>query len=289
MIRYLLVAIMFQVCMNPVFASVNSERYDRVVAAYDFESENEFARDIGPREIHAGLFRGAFKSEESKFGNKSLAFERSGGFQASKDSFLSIFSEASIAFWIKTPEQPFEILIAFGGYDGGENRGITSVSLQKDSKIEITQIGEGTREFKQYETEIETMDNKWHHIVFILDHNRYRLFYDGVQRLDEVALYESPYSDIGEWIGFETPRVIPVYIGYVGNRTFVSIELSPDYYKIEDQILFDDLVFYEEPFSPTDVQELYKNGLKKFLEVMPVDPQAKIATTWGAIKSIGKN
>ena len=69
------------VFVNFAIASENLQRFDRVIVAYDFENDIAIgAEDIGPRNIHAGFSRGAFKSDESKFGNKSLAFERSGHF-----------------------------------------------------------------------------------------------------------------------------------------------------------------------------------------------------------------
>lgn len=269
--------------INFAIASENLQRFDRVIAAYDFENDIAIgALDIGPRNIQAGFFRGAFKSDELKFGNKSLAFERSGHFSAREDSFLSVFSEASISFWIKTPEQPIDILVAMGAYNGFENEGITSIRVLRDNGgIRITQIGHGTRSAEGYNIEdVKVMDSKWHHLVFTLDHNKYTFFFDSKNVFNENAMYEAIIS----WNPI-TRENVPVYIGYVGDRTTISIELVPDYYKINGMILFDDLVFYEEAFSATDIQELYKNGLKNFLEVMPVDPQEKVATTWAEIKS----
>ena len=271
--------------VNLATASENLQRFDRIIAAYDFETVRDFgAVDIGSRDIHAGFFRGAFKSDESKFGDKSLAFERSGHFSVRKDSFLSVFSEASISFWIKTPEQPIDILVAMGAYNGFENEGITSIRVLRDNGgIRITQIGHGTRSAERYNIEdVNVMDSKWHHLVFTIDHNRYNFFFDSRNVFSENAMYERIIFPITTPI---TKENVPVYIGYVGDRTSISIELVPDVYKINGMILFDDLVFYEEAFSATDIQELYKNGLKNFLEVMPVDPQEKVATTWAEIKS----
>ena len=271
--------------INFAIASENLQRFDRVIAAYDFEGDIAIgAVDIGPRNIHAGFSRGAFKSDESKFGDKSLTFERSGHFSTREDSFLSVFSEASISFWIKTPEQPIDILVAMGAYNGFENEGITSIRVLRDNGgIRITQIGHGTRSAERYNIEdVNVMDSKWHHLVFTLDHNKYNFFLDSKNVFSENAMYERIIFPITTPI---TKENVPVYIGYVGDRTTISIELVPDYYKINGMILFDDLVFYEEAFSATDIQELYKNGLKNFLEVMPVDPQEKVATTWADIKS----
>ena len=271
------------VFVNFAIASENLQRFDRVIAAYDFENDIAIgAEDIGPRNIHAGFSRGAFKSDESKFGNKSLAFERSGHFGASADSFLSVFSEASISFWIKTSEQPLSILVAMGAYNGFENEGITSIKVLSENRgIEITQIGNGTKRIEQYKIEgINASDNKWHHLVFTLDENKYSFFFDSRNVFSENAMYENiiSFSPI-------TRENIPVYIGYVGDKTSISIELTPDFRKINDIIFFDDLVFYEEAFSATDIQELYNNGLKNFLEVMPVNPQEEVTMTWGEIKS----
>ena len=42
--------------------------------------------------------------------------------------------------------------------------------------------------------------------------------------------------------------------------------------------------FFETGFSLYEVSGLYHQGLTTFLNTMPVDPQAKAATTWGALK-----
>ena len=271
------------VFVNFAIASENLQRFDRVIVAYDFENDIAIgAEDIGPRNIHAGFSRGAFKSDESKFGNKSLAFERSGHFGVSEDSFLSVFSEASISLWIKTPEQPLSILVAMAAYNGFENEGVTAIKVLSENRgVEIIQIGNGVKDSERYEIEgINANDNKWHHLVFTLDENKYSFFFDSRNVFSENAMYESIVS----WNPI-TRENIPVYIGYVGDKTSISIELTPDFRKINDIIFFDDLVFYEEAFSATDIQELYNNGLKNFLEVMPVNPQEEVTMTWGEIKS----
>ena len=284
------------VFVNFAIASENLQRFDRVIAAYDFENDIAIgAEDIGPRNIHAGFSRGAFKSDESKFGNKSLAFERSGHFGVSENSFLSIFNEFSIAFWIKTPVQDCDIGVGLSAKDGFETKGITFVNIESEGysyktgiidaggisahhsggknvhRIEVTEIKE----------DINMMDNRWHHIVFTLDQIQYVITIDGKIIFRKVPEQWKRHTE-PNWKGEEK---VPAYIGYVGDKTVISIELAPDNKKINGQIFFDDVIFYEEAFSATDIQELYNNGLKDFLEVMPVDPQGKVATTWGEIKS----
>ena len=282
--------------VNFAIASENLQRYDRVIAAYEFEEagRSDLGFDIGPRRILGYLSRGAFFSDESKFGNKSLAFERSGIFQASENSFLSIFNEFSIAFWIKTPVQDCDILIGLLAKDGLETKGVTSVRIESEGYSYETGIidaggisarhsdGKNTHRIEVTDIkDVNMMDNTWHHIVFTLDKIQYVITIDG-----EIIFSELP----DQWTKFTEPNwkgeeEVPTYIGYVGNETVISIELSPDNKKINGQIFFDDIVFYEEAFSATDIQELYKNGLKNFLEVMPVEPQKKAATTWAEVKS----
>ena len=281
--------------VNFAIASENLQRFDRVIAAYDFENDIAIgAVDIGPRNINAGFSRGAFKSDESKFGNKSLAFERSGHFGVSEDSFLSVFNEFSIAFWIKTPVQDCDILIGLLAKDGLETKGITTVSIEsegysyKTGIIDAGGISSHHSDGKNVHTikvtdikDVNMMDNRWHHIVFTLDKIQYVITIDGKIIFMNVPEQWKKYTE-PNWKGEEK---VPAYIGYVGNKTVISIELSPDNKKINGQIFFDDVIFYEEAFSATDIQELYKNGLKNFLEVMSVNPQEKVATTWGEIKS----
>ena len=53
----------------------------------------------------------------------------------------------------------------------------------------------------------------------------------------------------------------------------------------DQNTLVDEVGFFETGFSAYEIEGLYKDGLETFLEVMPVESQGKLATTWGGLKS----
>ena len=52
----------------------------------------------------------------------------------SEDSFLSVFSEASISLWIKTPRTTISILVAMAAYNGFENEGVTAIKVLSENR-----------------------------------------------------------------------------------------------------------------------------------------------------------
>ena len=54
---------------------------------------------------------------------------------------------------------------------------------------------------------------------------------------------------------------------------------------IRGNAIIDNLGFFETGFSPYEIKALYQNGLHNFMEVMPVSPRNRLATTWGEIES----
>lgn len=73
-------------------------------------------------------------------------------------------------------------------------------------------------------------------------------------------------------------------MGFIGDETLIRIGVHNT---IKSRILVDDLGFFGTGFSPYEIKALRnsQSGLKGFLEVMPVDPADKVATTWGGMKS----
>ena len=50
-------------------------------------------------------------------------------------------------------------------------------------------------------------------------------------------------------------------------------------------VFIDEVGIFRTGLSAYDMQGLYNDGLTKFLETMPVNPQDRMATTWGQLKS----
>ena len=113
------------------------------------------------------------------------------------------------------------------------------------------------------DTQQDVANNRWHHIAFTQYANHLNLFVDG--KLVKREKFDS-------------------YLGFIGNSALIRVHYHG---KIKGSIMMDDLGFFETGFSPYEIKALRnsKRGLKAFLEVMPVDPADKMATTWASMKS----
>ena len=75
-----------------------------------------------------------------------------------------------------------------------------------------------------------------------------------------------------------------LYGRFMGNMTVLGIGTAEEK-SLTGSAYFDDVGFFETGFSIYEIKGLYNDGLTKFLEVMPIDPQDKVTTTWGEIKN----
>ena len=122
--------------------------------------------------------------------------------------------------------------------------------------------GQRTNEVNLKTTGKNVANNQWHHIAFTKYGHTYALFIDG------------------ELIGdFHTRTYHQV------QADFPLILVGGSSSGIQGNAIIDNLGYFDTGFSPFEIKALYTNGLYNFLEVMPVDPQGKIATTWGKLKS----
>ena len=62
-----------------------------------------------------------------------------------------------------------------------------------------------------------------------------------------------------------------------GNLVLLTIVTSAEN---NQNTLVDEVGFFETGFSAYEIKGLYEDGLETFLEVMPVESQGKLATTW---------
>lgn len=94
---------------------------------------------------------------------------------------------------------------------------------------------------------------EWHHIVAIVDGNKKYLYADG--KLEKDGDYNGPMQSEG------TETVI----GKASDGGFIG--------------MIDEVVIYDRALSENEVQQLYA------AEGLPVQPQGKLATSWGKIKA----
>ena len=46
----------------------------------------------------------------------------------------------------------------------------------------------------------------------------------------------------------------------------------------------DDLAFFQEAFTDTDIASIYDVGLPQIMSITPVEPQDKVTTMWASMK-----
>ena len=243
---------------------------NRVIAVYDFESSGNrealvFTEDSGPQQLPATLLNGASIAQDGKSG-KGLSLE---GFAlaGSGTRLVPLFASFgfSIVAWVKRPQQEGGVVIGMGASAGvgDENvsTGLIALGVTPSGNIKGTHTDHKTGASVVIPTRGENVsDNKWHHIAYVLFADTYTLFIDGEAVLSQSAV------------------VRPIFSGDIVLLTIMGSENQRN-------TLVDEVGFFETGFSTYEIQGLYEDGIEEFLEVMPVESQGKLATTWGELKS----
>lgn len=155
--------------------------------------------------------------------------------------------------------------MAVTGYDDGNTFvGGFQLSVLSDGNIQGYQYNFESEKLVSIDSADENVaNNEWHHLAFTKYSDTLRLFIDGEM------VNEKSSSD---------------YLGFVSDNTFINLSTSNDA-DITGNLFIDELGFFETGFSIYEIEGLYEDGLSDFLEAMPVDPEEKVATTWGEIKT----
>ena len=260
-LRYLTTVLVLMFLAGIATAGLDGDgRFDRVVAVYQFED----ATDSGPREFDGVLLEDASIVDGGKI-DKCLQLEEEDWFGTLDDLFLGIVnSEFSIVAWVKLPTQAYAFNItAAGTNDDDTSAGAIQLSIETSGNIKGSHIDFEDVKLEEIESDDENVsDNTWHHIAYTKYADTYTLFIDG-----EVVKKERKTN----------------YLGFVSDSTLIAIRGKSDE-DLTGTVLVDEVGFFETGFSVYEIEGLYDDGLTDFLEAMPVDPRAKVATTWGAIK-----
>ena len=258
-------------CVTVSFAGLDQhDRWGDVIAVYEFDN----TRDSGP----IG-YDGSLRGETSIFDNgkigKCLKIESGGSFvSADLDKSLSVVSRSfSVVAWVKTTSTTGAIWIfASGVQKGDSNYGSIAMIIfpgggDFGNIFGYIEDNEDDDRYSTEDIEVSINDGKWHHFAFSLSEDFYRVFIDGN------IMFEKR-SD--EYIGF---------LGFEGSIIGVFAVTGTDEREINKPAFVDEVAFFEIGFSSYEVKGLYKDGLSKFMEVMPVNPEGLVTTTWADIKS----
>jgi hypothetical protein len=252
------------------FAGIPGIPHPTKIVLYHFESAEEeddltFTIDEGFWQSHGVLFDEATIVEDGKYGN-CLELEKQGWLAAIVSDVPALTqSEFSFTVWIKFTEPANELYFALSGRDA-DNETISGISVIIMSSGNFRAVYRHAVDdlFTGVETEDQNIfDAEWHHIVFTKLITTYTLYLDG--------------EPVAEAFGEPEPKI-------EGERAvFYVSDLSDD--DLNGKVLIDDLGYFQTGFSPYDVKGLYNDGLADFLEIMSVNPQDRLTTTWGKLKT----
>ena len=253
--------------------------YNHVIGIYHFESTEQrengttYTPDSGSRKINGNLSEDVSLSDSGKYG-KALLLRSQDNFCAPTLIKRPTFaSEAySIVAWVKLPKQL---------NDGYLNLMMQGFIITDDDAIVISAIGisvvpDGNlnafhsnlfingETINVSSTEQNVANNRWHHIAVARYANTISLYIDG----ESVASHQTT----------KFPE-------FLGNYTCLGIFGAASGVDFTGNVLVDDAGFFETGFSSYEIKGLYDDGLEDFLEAMPVNPQEKVATTWGKMKT----
>ena len=243
-------------CVTVSFAGLDQHnRFDDVIAVYKFEN----VQDSGPRSFDGVLQDGASIVANGKIG-KCLYLKNTQFFASLDDLFLGVIGNFSIAGWIKTGSIATDtsILLSASSKNDDGSFSVVSMRVSKVSVVGLIADGEDDEVDGVIADDVDVADGKWNHVAFSLTEDFYRIFVNG-----EVV----------------KERRNEGYTGFVGNNTLIIVTSTS-----AGNHYIDEVGFFETGFSPYEVKGLYQDGLGRFMEVMPVNPEGLVTTTWADIK-----
>ena len=249
---------------------------DHVIGIYHFESTKQrkngslYTPDSGIRKINGNLQKNANLTNAGKYGN-SLLLRSQDAFCASTLSIpLFLSNEYSIVSWVKLQKQSSDgyLHLLMKGYvltgDDIILISLIGMSIVPDGNLFASHgnnfLGEDPILIASENQNIA--NNRWHHIAFTRYANTLSLYIDGRS------------------VASHTTTNFPAFFG---NYTCLEISGSSNI-NFTGDVLVDDAGYFETGFSSYEIKGLYNDGLQNFLDVMPVNPGAKLATTWGLLK-----
>ena len=181
---------------------------------------------------------------------------------------LGLNQQFSIAAWVKLPRQQdtaFKLYVQGTDTENDAIRNFHLLTVTTDGNLKASHYFTRDTNFTLETEDQNVSDNEWHHIAYTKAFSTYRLFING-----EVITSEyQPDLPFGLFLG---NRLLSM-IGTLNNN------------ELTGSVYVDDFFATSLGLSPYEIKGLYEDSVDTFLEVMPVDPQGKVATTWGKIKS----
>ena len=230
---------------------------------YFFSHTNGIVQDYSDNDLDGTMFDGANIATLS--GRQGVFFPTNDAhFYAWNDNKrISIDREFTIVAWVSAPRQQyFEIRLVAYNVNNPLNlfdddlKGSVALIVNADGSLQ----GEYEDEFNIFSLQTERLrfnNIGWNHIALTVGKDVMRLYLNG--------------TEVHNW------RV-------AGHRAFSAKGTSVETGSHADAMV-DDIGMFKEVFSPYDIRLIYNVGLVSVMNIAAVDPNDKIATTWGALKS----
>ena len=263
------IAILIAVCTTGADARVIAGDLENAVAVYFFNSLTASGNvfDYSTNGLHGSLFDGAQLGRISgrnclSLGSNAAVF----GAWADRKS-LSVSKEFSIVSWVKIPLQINTFGICVFAYNGPfEDRwgnitedftGRVCLEVDVDGTLHGSYIYDDlTSEVGVTVTDRNVNNNRWHHIGFVINRNSEKLYLNGAR----IAVF--PVNEHRSFSG-------------TGTSIFIGVEARGS---------VDNVGFFRNDLTDAQVRLIYEKGLGNIISIAPVDPNGKVATTWGALK-----
>ena len=266
--------LVFLTMLTLSFASVVNANILSVIAVYDFEVIDEDESGIyiashSVHDIHGYLRKSTSLSNEGKYG-KALSIRKKDYLRTVTEHIPLVNDEISIVAFVKVPplKQKASVYLSLQRNSIDNARDFKTLAIQSTGNLKFTEIWTvappdlGAVFFSLESEDQNITDNNWHHVAYSYHLGIHRIFIDG-----ELVFEEQ----------FISPRI-------GGDFTTISIG-NGNGNLLEGEVLIDDVGVFGTDFSVHEIQNIYNNGLKKFLQVVPVSPQGRLTTTWGDIKA----
>lgn len=239
------------------------------VAVYYFSSLTNSGNvfDHSGNGLRGDLFSGAQLSTVS--GRNCLSLESNpADFQAWNDNkSLSLSKEFSIVAWVKIPQQSNDFLIEIHAYKEPIANIRNNIHIGSEGSVTIGVLADGPL-FGTYaynknaashhaeSTGRHINNDRWQHIGFVVNSTMMKLYLNGICIVNQSVSGHQSFTGTGSLIS-------------IGENAKGSV---------------DDVGFFKNDLTNTDVRMIYTQGLANIINIAAVDPGGKVATTWGALK-----
>ncbi len=249
-----------------LFSNVAISAEEKPVGVWLFDEDTgDVAEDISGNKHDGDILGGVKWTKDGRFGG-ALEFDGNDGSVEVPDHADLQFpknTDFTLTCWLKitTPEpsppmmvaknyQPAQVLPWYALYYADQGKAATGdVSLfLRDAGGTSFHIAAGSK----------VDDDQWHHIVGVRDGDKIILYLDGEAK----AEMGGANFDVG------TNNAPLHFMSHTGR--FLGG-------------LLDEVIIYRRALSPAEINTLMKDGYEDFAAV---DPEGKVTTTWGAIKTV---